>query len=108
MKPNKLTSGHNVMWESSRMVLPEHVVKIVTWRKTQNENERPTLAADEIEDIERKVTESLAHRVPIILRFYDEHEDLRVIGVVDRIDANGRRINIDGEWFRMVDVIGTD
>ena len=24
MNPNKLTPGYNVMWESSRMMLPEH------------------------------------------------------------------------------------
>ena len=24
MNPNKLTPGYNIMWESSRMMLPEH------------------------------------------------------------------------------------
>nr|WP_279402053.1 hypothetical protein [Piscibacillus salipiscarius] len=24
MNPNKLTHGHNLLWESSRMMLPEH------------------------------------------------------------------------------------
>ena len=28
MKTNKLTKGANVRWESSRMVLPEHVAAV--------------------------------------------------------------------------------
>jgi hypothetical protein len=44
---------------------------------------------------------------------YDKYEDLRVIGIVERIDRHTRRVYVreeDGtaEWFRMDDVIGAD
>src|SRR5690606_11779151 len=43
MKPNKLTPGHNVMWECSRMMLPEHVEAILEWQKGLEKVKKPII-----------------------------------------------------------------
>jgi len=44
-------------------------------------------------------------REPINLRMFDEYDDAHVIGVIERIDAEGCRFMVDGEWFRVSDVL---
>lgn len=100
----KLTG--NGMWESSRMMLPEHIARINEFNRDLKAKEKPTLDADEIEDIERAVSASLTYRTPITLRLYDRFEDLSVIGVVDRVDTLKQRVMVDGEWFRLADILG--
>ena len=33
MNPNKLTPGYNIMWESSRMMLPEHREQLLAQKR---------------------------------------------------------------------------
>lgn len=106
MQSKKLTG--NGLWESSRMMLPEHKVRILEHMRRENAKTKPILDVDAVEDIERVISVSLAERTPITLTLFDRYEDLRVIGVVERIDALGRRIMVSGEWFRMADVIGAE
>lgn len=39
MNPNKLTPGYNIMWESSRMMLPEHREQLLA-QKRKKKNTR--------------------------------------------------------------------
>lgn len=101
---NKLIG--NGMWEASRMMLPEHKVRINEYNRELTAREKPVLDADAVEDIERAVLASLIERTPITLRLYDRFEDLNVIGVVDRVDTFKQRVMVDGEWFPMADIVG--
>src|SRR5689334_21254958 len=96
----------NGLWESSRMIMPEHRVKMVEDRRKLNVRKRPTLAEDEIEAIERLISESFAEKTAITLILFDEYEDCRAVGVVQRIDSGRQRVMIDGDWFALADVIG--
>lgn len=101
---NKLTG--NGMWEASRMMLPEHKVRINEYNRELKAKEKPILDADAVEDIERVISASLSDRTLLTLRIYDRFEDLNVIGVVDRIDTLKQRVMVDGEWFPMADILG--
>ena len=100
----KLTG--NGLWESSRLILPEHKAALAAYLQKSKEKTKPLLDADVIEDIERKIAESLTQRTEITLQMFDLYEDLCVTGVVDRIDTYGQRLMVDGEGFRMADIIG--
>lgn len=101
---SKLTG--NTMWESSRMMLPEHVEALNEHNRLLNVKEKPLLDVDAIEDIERAIAESLSERKLITLYMYDKYEDLRVTGVVERVDTQECRVRVDGEWFKLADIIG--
>lgn len=95
----------NGMWESSRIILPEHREAINEYRWGLKAKEKPILDEDEHETICRKILESYENRTEITLIMFDRFEDLRVIGVVERADPIGGRIRVDGEWFAVKDVI---
>lgn len=87
------------------MILPEHKVRIIERERRDKIKTKPTLDVDAIEDIERVISASLTERTPITLTLFDPYEDTQAIGVVERVDTIKRRIMIDGEWFRMADVV---
>lgn len=56
----------------------------------------------------RYLIEAHQTREPINLRMYDEYDDAHVIGVIERVDPQGRRFMVDGEWFRVSDVLAVE
>lgn len=93
----------NGMWESSRMMLPEHKAELNRWTKVSKKRERIELADHEIEEVTRALAESFQARVQVRVLLYDEYEQAEVIGVVERIDQYKRRFMVDGEWFWFAD-----
>jgi len=108
---SKLTEGGNLLWEASRMILPEHKERIRTRREEARrggKRERPTLDEQEAERINKAIMRSLHERESIRLRMYDPLEECIVEGVVERVDQVSRRIRVDGEWFEVADIIGVE
>ncbi|MFD1953717.1 YolD-like family protein [Paenibacillus thailandensis] len=101
----KLLEG-NGMWESSRMMLPEHKAALNEHYIQSKRRPRVELDESEWELISRAVAESLQLRKVIELRMYDPFEELVVRGVVERVDQFGSRFMVDGEWFKVQDVEG--
>lgn len=107
--PNKLTEGSNLLWESSRIILPEHKERIRIRREEARrggKRERPQLDEQEAERINEAIMRSLHERVPVRLRMYDPFEELIVEGVVEQVNPVRRRIRVDGEWFDIADIVG--
>ena len=96
----------NGLWESSRMMLPEHKSTIIKNDQLAKKRRRIELDEQEWEDISRAVTESLELRKMIKLRMYHEYEDLEIIGVVDRVDQFKKRFMVNGDWYFIVDIEG--
>ncbi|OBZ08064.1 YolD-like family protein [Bacillus sp. FJAT-26390] len=96
----------NGMWESSRMMLPEHKVALNAWDIERQKRQRIHLDEQEWEDVSRSVQESMQRREPIKLKMFHEFEDLEVNGIVDRVDQLQGRFMVDGEWFLIKDIEG--
>ncbi|WP_169083140.1 YolD-like family protein [Paenibacillus sp. PL91] len=96
----------NGLWESSRMMLPEHKVAINEHEKALRNRERVELDEQEWENVARLVTESLQQRHSITLRLFHPLEELTVAGIVDRVDQLKGRFMVDGEWFSIRDIEG--
>lgn len=108
MKPNKLTPGSNLRWESSRMMLPEHIEAILHHNRTKNNKERKELDEQELKLISLALQQSMQTKQAVTLTMFDLVEDLQVIGVVERLDGRLRRLKVDGEWFEMDDIVSVE
>jgi hypothetical protein len=109
---NKLTSGYNLLWESSRMMLPEHKERIVGHRESLKRKERPVLDEQEMEELALKIGESLEAGRPVTLKLYGDFANREVAGVVTKVDPQAGRIRLrtaTGDvWVKMRDVIGAE
>lgn len=107
IKQRKKLEG-NGLWESSRMMLPEHKEEINIWSTEVKKRERIELDEQQWEDVSRAVTQSMQQRHPIRLLMYHEIEKLEIIGIVDRVDQLKGRFMVDGEWFTIRDIEGVN
>lgn len=98
----------NGLWESSRMMLPEHKAAINERQAALRLRQRVELDEQEWEHVARCVSESLQQRRQVAMKLFHPAEELTVIGIVDRIDQLKGRFMVDGEWFAMGDIEGAE
>ena len=94
MKANKLTHGHNLMWESSRMMLPEHVEVINQHHERKKDVEKPILSDDQLEDIQRTVQEAIEFQLHVQITYYANKRIHTLDGVITRPLSN-QRLEVD-------------
>lgn len=98
----------NGLWESSRMMLPEHKARINFHNDNKDNRKRIILDDQELEQIGRKLTESLERRTIVTVRLFDEKEQRQVVGMVDRISQQRRQFMVNGDWYPLMDIEGVD
>ncbi|GKU80185.1 YolD-like family protein [Paenibacillus sp. L3-i20] len=96
----------NGLWESSRMMLPEHGKALNYQAETLNLRHRVNLDEHEVEQVTRALTESFMSHVQIEVSLFHKYEHPKVIGIVERIDQHQKRFMVDGEWFPFKDIEG--
>ncbi|MCR8656904.1 YolD-like family protein [Paenibacillus endoradicis] len=94
----------NGLWESSRMMLPEHKGSIIQKDQEQKRRERIELDEQELNYINDTLIQSLRHSKPVSIKMYHSFEELVIIGVVERLDRQIGRFKVDGEWFILGDI----
>ncbi|MEC0253635.1 YolD-like family protein [Paenibacillus lautus] len=109
MKERKRLEG-NGLWESSRMMLPEHKVAINIKNKEEGRKERPILDSQELELIESTLAESFNEHKMITILLYDEYEDVKLNGIVTSLHIHRREIKLaigpgDWQWIKVDDII---
>lgn len=97
MKPNKLTPGANVMWESSRMMLPEHVESILKQKQEVKKKPKPEFDEQHLEQVERMVSDYIRTDVKLFIVIYGEYEDKEYYAQITKIDPSLRRMKL--EWL---------
>ena len=90
----------NGMWESSRMILPEHREEILKRNREINKRIMPRLHEDEWELYFRIINESFNSKKNIKVIVFDDYEDIEYIGAVERIDQHKSTIKLDNVWVR--------
>lgn len=109
MSTRKKLEG-NGLWESSRMMLPEHKTAIIRQQYEEGRRTRPTLDSQEMELIESSLMESYYDHRTITLRVFDEFEDIEFTGIVTTIHTYRREIKLsirtgEWEWIRIDDIL---
>jgi hypothetical protein len=97
----------NGLWESSRMMLPEHKDQILLRNKQEDnfQGHRPELDEGELERMFRIVQHSLQYSFPVKVRMYDPQELLIVAGIVEKIDLVAGWFQVGGDRFPLADMI---
>lgn len=97
------------VWEGSRFMLPEHVQQIRQEMQEQGRRSRPVIDPDEWELIDQALGYALLEQEQITIVLFDPYKDLKVRGVVVKVDRQLRRIKFqmeeDFSWIKIDDVI---
>ncbi|MGG3571224.1 YolD-like family protein [Bacillus gobiensis] len=110
-KGNMLTPDSNMRWESSRMMLPEHLEALLAHKKKQMKVEKPELNEQKIEDIENLIRESMEFVFPLQFKVYDSGYFREVKGLVEYINGRTKRLHVvdrkgDTNFIRYEDIVG--
>jgi hypothetical protein len=100
----------NGLWESSRMMLPEHKETIIRKRLEEGRKQRPELDPQEVELIERAIAKAFRERLLITIRIWGEYEDTELRGGVLTVQTYLREIKLstgEGErqWIKIEDIL---
>jgi hypothetical protein len=103
----------NGLWESSRMLLPQHKEAALRQADEVHAIPRPTLDDQEMDIINTTLRQSYMFKKNVDLGLYGEYEQRSMRGIVTRIQRDSVRLDtinsLDGsedcEWILFVDVL---
>lgn len=101
----------NGLWESSRMMLPQHKEVIVSDDLRHTKRTRPVLDEQEIEWIEHALIRSFRERRKVTLDIFSTYEHVEVTGIVTTIQTMQREVKLAidigaWQWIAMKDIVG--
>ncbi|MGG0639988.1 YolD-like family protein [Bacillus altitudinis] len=94
MNPNKLTPGYNIMWESSRMMLPEHREQLLAQKRKKKEYTPLPLSSDQLEEMNVLITQSITEDQAICVKYIASGMKAQFWGWVKAIHYETRRMKI--------------
>ncbi|NBI28168.1 YolD-like family protein [Chengkuizengella marina] len=111
MKENKLTPGSNMMWEASRMILPEHKERINDYQKERDIKMKPELAEEEVSIISQQLSDSMLSKSKITVELFRAFgQNAFKTGIVTKFDTQLRQIKLDFddeyEWIKFHEIVG--
>lgn len=100
----------NGLWESSRMIMPEHKQRILYDSENEEVHSMPELDPQAMEEIQQVLVQSMEDHSPITLRLFDPIVDKEIRGIVMRVDRQLNQIKFrtseeDWEWINIVGVL---
>jgi hypothetical protein len=101
----------NGLWESSRMMLPQHKEAALRQKMESLRIPRPTLDYQEIESISATLNQSQIYKKYIEITLYDEYQSRTLVGIVTQHQRNSFRMDTmingseDWEWIDFADVL---
>jgi hypothetical protein len=88
---------HNGLWESSRMMLPQHKEAFTAAQQKIAHRQRPIIHDDEYELMVRHIKESYYTKKRVVIELFHETESIYMIGHVHKIDEQSQRIEFSHE-----------
>ncbi|WP_152654520.1 YolD-like family protein [Oceanobacillus sp. CFH 90083] len=79
MKPNKLTSGSNLLWESSRMMLPEHKEVLQRHKKELNKRIKPILDEQQVELFSQSIAEAMKQNKKVKIQISQQYIKIAIL-----------------------------
>lgn len=99
----------NGLFESSRMMLPEHREAYNHYMVRKDPRPRPVIDEQEWQQIGQVLQDSFNQHVRVTLELYDPYEEKQATGFVTVINMFRREIkfqqNDDWEWVRFKDIL---
>lgn len=97
MKKNKLTPGHNLLWESSRMMLPEHREQFLEHRRELSQKTKPLLDEQEQDHINHTLFNAYHHKRSVTLTLFDPLDHVIRQGAIHTLDPEKKRLKLEEE-----------
>ncbi|WP_410514556.1 YolD-like family protein [Paenibacillus sp. BR2-3] len=102
----------NGLWESSRMMLPEHKSRIRSDERETQRRGKPVLDDQKWEEMERTLLLSLRNHVRVNIVLFDPFEDVLLSGFITSIHAHTREIKLqwaeDWKWIGLDSIVEVD
>lgn len=100
----------NGLWESSRMMLPEHAIRIIQDEHEQLRKVKPEIDPQEWELIDLALYHSMEDHAPVNLELFDPFNERIAKGIVMQVDLQLKRIKLrwsdeDWDWIEMSEII---
>ncbi|WEG14369.1 YolD-like family protein [Pullulanibacillus sp. KACC 23026] len=110
MKRNKLTPGSNLMWESSRMMLPEHREQFLEHRRDLRKNSLPVLDEQEREQLDRALLQAFDTQSNIALTLFNPYQNEVWYGRILALNSRQKQLKFmteDGEpkWIELHSIL---
>lgn len=106
---NKLTDGSNLIWESSRMILPEHKARLREHELASLPVDPPILSEDQQAEIEYNLRCALHNQREVTITFYKDKQIIHSFGRALRLTLNQQALELevdDGlDWIPLKDII---
>ncbi|CAM2871584.1 MULTISPECIES: YolD-like family protein [Paenibacillus] len=84
----------NGIFESSRMMLPEHREAYIIHQEQLAPRTRPSLDAQAAEEMSRLLSNSMLLGDAVTITLFHEHDDIRFTGQVLRLDSPARTLKL--------------
>lgn len=112
MKPNKLTPGANIFWESSRMMLPQHKEQSFEHLGRPERLTKPELTEEEQQEMFEKLKVAKSNTLEVTIKVFGQYEIRYITGIVTGLDQRQRIIKIEADYdwtlIDFHDVIGVE
>lgn len=102
----------NLLWEGSRMILPEHRSKLLQYRdETERaaKYRRPIWDEQQLEEFQHLLSWAIGEHREVTLRYYTDYGPCTITGTVRKIDPLRKRLLIetftDGQWVNIADIL---
>lgn len=101
---------NNGLFESSRMMLPEHKEAYLLHQQRVTRRSQPILDGQEVEQISTLISEAISSGLPIECLFVRNGEEQRVRGRLIRIDQQAAKLQLCGDagrdWIALEEIVG--
>lgn len=99
----------NGLFESSRMMLPEHREAFIMHQQSLLKKERRQIDDQEKERLSRLIAESMQCRKKVTLVLFTEFNEVELRGIVMKVDQQQNKIRLDQDndlvWINLADII---
>jgi hypothetical protein len=85
---------NNILWESSRMFLPEHKQAILEQRKEATRFVPPELDEQKLEEIGYLIQEAIEQEQPVLVTYAGDYQVEEFCGFVDKVDIRDKYIHL--------------
>ncbi|PNQ81975.1 YolD-like family protein [Paenibacillus sp. F4] len=103
----------NGLWESSRIILPEHKEGYLRLMKDRQRRGKPELDDQEVQLIEQALIDSYNSRQPVSVTVFSPFDDEVMTGVITVINTARREVKLsrgedDFSWIKLEDIVSTN
>ena len=97
---NKLTPGSNLLWESSRMMLPEHIALLRQHEESRTKRRKPNYDEQFLAQLAYQVEVAFNQNRTVTITYYEQEAHHDLLGKITAIDRKKQLIQLSTQTNR--------